>query len=91
MICLSISNVNFIFFLISNDIFSTKIYDKRDDFDFEISHFPFLDGDVPLVRGLTCFKNSCKTLGYMKLIVCKIIPGWVGWGGGQNHIYHIAY
>ena len=32
---------------ISNDIFSTKIYDKRDDFDFEIVNFPFLDGDVP--------------------------------------------
>ena len=32
---------------ISNDIVSTKIYDKRDDFDFEIVGFPFLDGDVP--------------------------------------------
>ena len=32
---------------ISNDIVSTKIYYKRDDFDFEIVNFPFLDGDVP--------------------------------------------
>ena len=32
---------------ISNDIVSTKTYDKRDDFDFEIVNFPFLDGDVP--------------------------------------------
>ena len=32
---------------ISNDIVSTKIYDKRDDFDFEIVNFPFLDGDGP--------------------------------------------
>ena len=32
---------------ISNDIVSTKIYDKRDDFDFEIVNFPFLDGDFP--------------------------------------------
>ena len=32
---------------ISNDIFSTEIYDKRDDFDFEIVNFPFLDGDDP--------------------------------------------
>ena len=30
----------------SNDIVATKIYDKRDDFDFEIVNFPFLDGDV---------------------------------------------
>ena len=27
---------------ICNDIVSTKIYDKRDDFDFEIVNFPFL-------------------------------------------------
>ena len=33
---------------ISNDIVSTKIYDKRDDFDFEIVNFLCLDGDVPL-------------------------------------------
>ena len=32
---------------ISNDIVSTKIYYKRDDFDFEIVNFPCLDGDVP--------------------------------------------
>ena len=32
---------------ISDYIVSTKIYDKRDDFDFEIVIFPFLDGDVP--------------------------------------------
>ena len=31
----------------SNDIVSTKIYDKRDDFEIEIVNFPFLDGDVP--------------------------------------------
>ena len=28
---------------ISNDIVSTKIFAKRDDFDFEIVNFPFLD------------------------------------------------
>ena len=32
---------------ISNGTDSTKIYDKRDDFDFDIVIFPFLDGDVP--------------------------------------------
>ena len=31
---------------ISNDTVSTKIYDKRDDFDFDIVNFPFLDGDA---------------------------------------------
>ena len=32
---------------ISNEIVSTKIYNKRDNFDFEFVNFPFLDGDVP--------------------------------------------
>ena len=31
---------------IHNDIVSTKIYDKRDAFNFDIVKFPFLDGDV---------------------------------------------
>ena len=33
--------------LIHNDIVSTKVYDSRDDFNFHIVNFPFLDGDVP--------------------------------------------
>ena len=32
---------------ISNGFISSKIYDKRDDFDFDIVNFSFLDGDVP--------------------------------------------
>ena len=32
---------------ISNGTVSTKIYDKWDDFDFDIVKFFFLDGDVP--------------------------------------------
>ena len=32
---------------ISNGFVSSKIYDKRDDFDFDIGNVPFLDGDVP--------------------------------------------
>ena len=31
---------------ISNEIVSTKLYDKRGNFDFVIVNFPFLDGDV---------------------------------------------
>ena len=31
----------------ANGFVSSKIYDKRDDFDFDIVNFPFLDGDVP--------------------------------------------
>ena len=32
---------------ISDGFVKTKIYDKRDDFDFDIVNFPFLDGDLP--------------------------------------------
>ena len=34
---------------ISYGFVSSKIYDKRDDFDFDIVNFPFLDGDVPVL------------------------------------------
>ena len=50
---------------ICNDIFTTKIYDKRDDFDFEIFNFPYLDGDVPhstsygvYISKLICFARA---------------------------------
>ena len=32
---------------VSDGFVKTKIFDKRDDFDFDIVNFPFLDGDVP--------------------------------------------
>ena len=32
---------------ISNGFVSSKIYDKRNDFDFDIVNFSFSDGDVP--------------------------------------------
>ena len=32
---------------ISNGFVSTEVYDKRDNFDFDIVNFPFLEGDVP--------------------------------------------
>ena len=38
---------------IHNDIVSTKIYDKRDDFNFDIVNFPFLDHGGKS-KGTTC-------------------------------------
>ena len=32
---------------LTNGIVSSKIYDKRDHFNFELVNFPFLDGDFP--------------------------------------------
>ena len=50
---------------IHNDIVSTKNYDKRDDFNFDIVNFPFLDGDVPrrpsygvYISQLICFARA---------------------------------
>ena len=37
---------------ISYGFVSFKIYDKRDEFDFDIINFPFLDGDIP--RSSSC-------------------------------------
>ena len=31
----------------ANDEIPSTIYNERDDFKFEVLHFPFLDGDVP--------------------------------------------
>ena len=46
---------------ISNDIVSTKIYDKRDNFVFLIVNFPFLDGDAP---------RSSSYGGYISQHIC---------------------
>ena len=42
---------------ISNDIVSTRIYDKREDI--EINNFPFLNGDVP---GSTSYRGDISQL-----------------------------
>ena len=54
---------------ITNGIVSSKIYDKRDDFNFEIVNFPFLDGDVPpspsygvYISQLTRFARVCSNI-----------------------------
>ena len=54
---------------ISNDIVSTKICDKRDNFDFEIVNFPFLDGDVP--------QSSSYGVFYSQLIRFAIASSYV--------------
>ena len=42
---------------ITNGIVSSKIYDKRDDFNFEVVNFSFLDGDM-LLSFLWCIYFS---------------------------------
>ena len=43
---------------IANGFVSSKIYEKRDDFDLGIVNFPFLDGEVPRrARMVHTFRN----------------------------------
>ena len=76
---------------ISNDIVSTKIYDKRDDFDFEIVNFPCLDGDVPrstsygvyisqLIRFARASSNVADLNARNKLLTQKLLK--------QGYRYH---
>ena len=56
---------------ISNGFISSKIYDKRDDFDIDIVNFPFLDSDVPRrpscevhISQLIRFARVCSHVDY---------------------------
>ena len=75
----------------SIDIVSTKIYDKRDDFDFEIFNLPFLDGDVPrstpygvYISQLICFARASSYVADFntrnKLLTQKLLK--------QGYRYH---
>ena len=45
---------------ISDGFVKIKIYDKRDDVDFDIVNFPFLDGDVPRSASYGVYGGSRK-------------------------------
>lgn len=54
---------------VSNGIISSKIYDKRDDFNFKIMNYPHLDGDVPrstsygvYISQLIRFARACSAV-----------------------------
>ena len=54
---------------INNGIVSSKIYDKRDDFDFSIINYPNLDSDVPrstsygvYISQLIRFARACTSV-----------------------------
>ena len=78
---------------INNDIFSTKIYDKRDDFNFDVVNFPFLDGDVPqrpsygvyitysLIRFARASAHATDFNNRNKFLTTKLLR--------QGYLYHI--
>ena len=72
-------------------LLSNKIYDKRDDFDFEIVNFPFLDGDVPrsttygvyisqLIRFASASSHVADFNAHNKLLIQKLLK--------QGYQYH---
>ena len=65
---------------ITNGIVSSKIYYKRDDFNFEIVNFPFLDGDVPrspsygvYISQLIHFARLCSTVYDFNFLTAKLL------------------
>ena len=65
---------------ITNGIVSTKIYDKRDDFNFEIVHFPFLDGDLTRspsygvnILQLIRFARICSHVNIERFLTFKLL------------------
>ena len=53
----------------NNGIISSKIYDKRDDFDSDMVNYPHLDGDVPratsygvYISQLIRFARTCSSV-----------------------------
>ena len=68
---------------ISNGTVSTKLYDKRDDIDFDIVNFPFLDGDVPRRTSYT-YINLLGSPGLLQILVTlaavikPLLPNFLG-------------
>ena len=70
---------------ISSGTVSTKIYDKRDDFDFDIVNFPFLDGDVPrrtsygvYISQLIRFARASSNISDLTAVIKSLLPNFVG-------------
>ena len=57
-----------------NDIVSTKIYDKRDGFNFDIVNFPFLDADVPQRPCMVyIYLNLFASTEHLRMLLTSII------------------
>ena len=65
---------------ISNGFVSSKIYDKRDDFDFDIVNFPFLDGDVPRSTFYAVYISQLIRFARNKSLTAKLLQ--------QGYRYH---
>ena len=55
---------------LSSGFVSSKIYDKCDDFDFDIVNFPFLDEDVP--RAMSYGVYICQLFWLLECLVTSL-------------------
>ena len=70
---------------ISNGTVFTKIYDKRDDFDFDIVNILFLDGDVPrrtsygyTYLNLLDLQKHLQILVTLNAVIKHLLPNFLG-------------
>ena len=70
---------------IFNGTVSIKIYDQRDDFDFDIVNFPFLDGDVSrrtsyevYISQLIRFARASTNLNDFNSVIKPLLPNFLG-------------
>ena len=70
---------------ISNGTVSTRNYDKRDEFDFDIVNFPFLDGDVPrrtsygvYISQLLRFAELLQILTSLTAVIKPLLRNFLG-------------
>ena len=78
---------------IINNTISSKIYDKRDDFNFDIVNFPFLDGDVPrnnsygvFVSQLIRFARACTRVEDFRTRCLSLTAKLLGQGYRYNKL-----
>ena len=58
---------------ISDGFVSSKVYDKRDDFNFDIVNFPFLDGDIPRATSYEVYISQLiRLFGLLEYLVMSL-------------------
>ena len=62
---------------------STKMYNKRYGFNFEIVNFPFLDGDVPRCPSYGAYISQLIRFA----IVCSLVDGFYD----RNNVFLLSY
>ena len=58
---------------IHNNLLSTQIYDKRDNFNIDIVSFPSLDGDVPRIHLMVYIFTASKVKHHLNIFLEKTV------------------